>query len=866
MTYSAEVLADSPAAYYRLGEPSGTTMVDSSGNGRDGTYVGGGADLTLGATGLLTGDADTAISVGGAGTGYGTLAPAAWMTSLTAITLEIWLNPANITGTRLLFGRTNLSTNNNNNYQAYLSQSSGNLRFTVRHGSTLTDYTTPSPVLTIGTRVHVVGTYDGSHARLYVDGVKVLETASTGALSPGTTVNLRIGRTDFAGSYAFGTLDEAAVYPVALSDERIARHYLAGRDHALLDYDDEVLTDVPLAYYRLGEPSGTTMVDSSGNGRDGTYVNAPGLAATGLIVDADTAVDYDGSADYASAPSSGLNPTTLSVEAWVKPDSVAAGDYFIAGRADWNSTYGSGRYSYSLNRNGADLYFDVWLTGSLTTVRRITVTGAFTVGQTYHIVGTFGGSGATNRVYINGVLRGSLAVSGTVNAGTTTIFTIARNETFSGGHFDGTIDEVAVYGAVLPRDRVIEHYLSGIYGADSSVEVIEGGLVEETGEPLGGTLEATLEGGLAEETGEPLDGTADNSTTIEGGLVEETGEPLDGSHNVGLPGGLTEETGEPLPGSADEPGTEVPGGLVEETGEPLDGSLDVTIEGGLVEETGEPLAGDTALVITGTSQPLIFAMDPGILRVTSNLVLVILNPELERAPDLLEVVVSGANPDAELVFTIDGVEVWTDFADADGRLEEGTIPVPADAAAGSHTLVVTSVDNGSDSEDFDLLLSPEILPEIPDPDADPELPPDSVNRWVLYDVAPSGLGAWVMPKNPDSMTPPHFDRTVAVRHTTAVDTGVFHVTESSMRSKPWRIGGYCPDQDYYDQLQAYADLNRRIWVIDHRRRAWKVAISGLTVEPRKRQSDEVSEDNDWAGKWEMSLTILDQTEIQMEED
>jgi len=36
-TYSASVLADAPAGYWRFGEPSGTLLSDSSGHGNSGT-------------------------------------------------------------------------------------------------------------------------------------------------------------------------------------------------------------------------------------------------------------------------------------------------------------------------------------------------------------------------------------------------------------------------------------------------------------------------------------------------------------------------------------------------------------------------------------------------------------------------------------------------------------------------------------------------------------------------------------------------------------------------------------------------------------------------------------------------------------
>ncbi len=40
-SYISEVLSDNPLGYYQLNETSGTTAIDSSGNGQDGTYIGG---------------------------------------------------------------------------------------------------------------------------------------------------------------------------------------------------------------------------------------------------------------------------------------------------------------------------------------------------------------------------------------------------------------------------------------------------------------------------------------------------------------------------------------------------------------------------------------------------------------------------------------------------------------------------------------------------------------------------------------------------------------------------------------------------------------------------------------------------------
>lgn len=64
--YFFTALALGPKLYWRLDESTGTTANDASGNGNAGTYSGG---VTLGATGGLAGDSDTAVNLNNSATG-----------------------------------------------------------------------------------------------------------------------------------------------------------------------------------------------------------------------------------------------------------------------------------------------------------------------------------------------------------------------------------------------------------------------------------------------------------------------------------------------------------------------------------------------------------------------------------------------------------------------------------------------------------------------------------------------------------------------------------------------------------------------------------------------------------------------------
>lgn len=220
MTYSAEVLADSPLGYWRLGETSGTTAADSSGNGHAGTIVG---TPTLGVAGLLSGDSDKALGLTANAGNYVSIASASFLDSQPGITYEAWVNITSAPD----------STNNDGIIARYGSvprqaklYRDGNslLRFTVRIGGV--DKTVVGSTTMSGT-CHVVGTYDGSSVKVYLNGALDGSLSFTGTVDS-TTIALELGRMGSNAQVFGGTLDEAAVYGYALSDTRVAAHYNAG--------------------------------------------------------------------------------------------------------------------------------------------------------------------------------------------------------------------------------------------------------------------------------------------------------------------------------------------------------------------------------------------------------------------------------------------------------------------------------------------------------------------------------------------------------------------------------------------------------------------------------------------------------------
>ena len=89
-SYSEVILADSPVGYWRLGESSGTSAADATGNGNTGTYT---DSYTLAQTGDIAGDTDKAVAFSGANStgGYVAVPDVSALRFTSALTFEAWI-------------------------------------------------------------------------------------------------------------------------------------------------------------------------------------------------------------------------------------------------------------------------------------------------------------------------------------------------------------------------------------------------------------------------------------------------------------------------------------------------------------------------------------------------------------------------------------------------------------------------------------------------------------------------------------------------------------------------------------------------------------------------------------------------------
>ena len=225
-SYREAALKDNPVAYWRFGEPSGSTANDEVGPS-DGTYIDfGSGPPTLGVSGLLVDDADTAASFSSGGAAqFVDISSASAVLDVfdgtTPWTVVIWFR-GTVDGTlRWMFSTSDAGFNNG----VHIGVDNVNLHVQrINAGGGDDNATTP---LASDTTYQVIATYDGSNIRTYVNGSAVgSPTASTRSI-PTQTLAM-IGVYTNWGGQTNGKLDEPEVFDYAFSAAQAADLYNAG--------------------------------------------------------------------------------------------------------------------------------------------------------------------------------------------------------------------------------------------------------------------------------------------------------------------------------------------------------------------------------------------------------------------------------------------------------------------------------------------------------------------------------------------------------------------------------------------------------------------------------------------------------------
>ncbi len=216
--YGRQVYADNPTLYWRLDEAAGSTaLADASQSRTPGTAFNG---VTFGAASTVA--PGTAAAFDGSDD---TLSSNKVFNNPRNYTEEVWFNTTTSRGGKLIgFGNQQSGYSGNYDRHVYM-ENSGQLTFGVWTGQT--NLITSPRSYNDGKWHHMVAsqsTTDGM--KLYLDGALVGTNGQTDAQSYSGYWRVG-GDSDWGGDSAFfnGAIDEAAVYPVVLTQEQVQNHY-----------------------------------------------------------------------------------------------------------------------------------------------------------------------------------------------------------------------------------------------------------------------------------------------------------------------------------------------------------------------------------------------------------------------------------------------------------------------------------------------------------------------------------------------------------------------------------------------------------------------------------------------------------------
>ena len=182
--------------------------------------------------------------------------------------------------------------------------------------------------------------------------------------------------------------------------------WVATSAQAGFNYEAEVLSDNPIAYWRFEETSGLTAADSSPNAKDATHVGGTSVGVTGYL---GNGVHYNGAGARTETDGTNYWTPTISgpgdgwsVEVWLRPSrTLADGDNRNA--ISWNGPF---TQTYRVMQRGNDNnQAGAWVRDAGGNSGVVTGGDPIDDGEWHHVVLTFGldaGSNPFRNLYVDG--------------------------------------------------------------------------------------------------------------------------------------------------------------------------------------------------------------------------------------------------------------------------------------------------------------------------------------------------------------------------------------------------------------------------------------------------------------------------------
>lgn len=298
---------------------------------------------------------------------------------------------------------------------------------------------------------HLVGVYDGSKIKLYLNYDEERSEVSHSGFNTSPDTNLELGRyTQNEDNYLNGFIADFRLYTRTISEPEISALYNLSRPSGVEKTEKSVSGQNKrgVSHYKFDDSDSFEAIDSwgSNNGvitgasytQDSVYGNS--LEFTGgndYVI-----TSYDGPADGES----------FSIGSWVRVEDLNSNRHYL-GPYDHTSNRGFWLESYSSSNNG-NWRFGVGYDSDYTVIDG---QGPLNTGDWYHVYGTY--DGELMRLYVNGKLVATASTD------------YVQGQDLRMGHIDednfnpliGNLDDVRIYERALTPVQVEKLYHKGAY-------------------------------------------------------------------------------------------------------------------------------------------------------------------------------------------------------------------------------------------------------------------------------------------------------------------------------------------------------------------------------------------------------------------
>lgn len=231
-----------------------------------------------------------------------------------------------------------------------------------------------------------------------------------------------------------------------------------GGNKDIFAYTNKVKATSPIGYWPMAETSGTTIVDASGNGRNGVYrgageplLNQPGIG------DGRNCPLFDGSNDFANVFSASLQGAfsgsegTLAI--WMQVANAGVWTDATTRRAMYFQVDANNRVRFEKTVTNNQLA-SVYIAGG--TNKTVLLNSSGPLGWV-HLACTWSASGDAFKFYVNGSQTGSTQTGLGVWAGTlsATATTVGAADTSGGNPFSGYLAHAAVWATPLSAATIL---------------------------------------------------------------------------------------------------------------------------------------------------------------------------------------------------------------------------------------------------------------------------------------------------------------------------------------------------------------------------------------------------------------------------